>query len=72
MVCLKAGELKHFIIANVYAPNANNNEKISFFEEVFDAISEFETMFDTSHTLLVGDFNLIFNGNEAKNRIYSS
>lgn len=72
LVCKKVGETSHFIVANVYAPNANNVEKIDFFEKIFEAVSELELAFTTSHILLTGDFNLTFNSKETKNRSQTS
>ena len=58
------------IICNIYAPNANNAEKINFYEQVFDTILEFEQIYSCNNTLVMGDFNLVFNLAECKNRAY--
>ena len=68
----KQGEQKtSYIIANIYAPNAHNADKISFFEEVIDTILEFEERFDCNNVLMIGDFNLIFKDREKDNRSFS-
>ena len=73
LVCQRSDDPKaSYIIANVYAPNANNNAKIDFFESVANAIAEFEITYDCSSIFVAGDFNLIFNSKEAKNRSYST
>ena len=73
LACQKTDEQSvSLIIANVYAPNANNNEKIDFYNELFDLVSEFETNFNCNNTLVMGDFNLIFDSSEAKNRTFSA
>ena len=73
LACQKTDERSvSFIIANVYAPNVNNNEKIEFFNQLFDTVSEFETTYNCKTTLVMGDLNLIFNTSEAKNRNYSA
>jgi exonuclease III len=61
-----------YIVANVYAPNPNNKEKIDFFEKVLDDVLEFEAKFDCSNVILAGDFNLIFKENECKNRLFTN
>ena len=72
LACQKSGEVKvSFIIANVYAPNPNNSEKLDFFEAIFETIMELETRHDCTNTLVVGDFNVTFSHNESKNRFYS-
>ena len=61
-----------YILANVYAPNPNNAEKIDFFDRLFDTVSELEERFDCSNVIMAGDFNLIFETKEAKNRLYTA
>ena len=47
LVCQKTDDQKaSFIIANIYAPNPNNNEKIDFFENVVNIIAEFEVTYN--------------------------
>ena len=60
-----------YIVANIYAPNAHNEDKIIFFEEVLDRIAEFEERFECDNVILLGDFNLIFNDYERVNRAFS-
>ena len=73
LVCQKSDDQKaSFIILNVYAPNANNNRKIAFFEEVLNEIAELQVRYDCENTLVMGDFNLIFKQTESKNRAFSS
>ena len=48
LACQKLGEpTVTYIVCNLYAPNLNNAEKITFFESVFDVILEFEQTFET-------------------------
>ena len=61
-----------YIVANLYAPNPNNEHKIDFFNEVFDCIMEFEERFSCSNTLVLGDFNLIFDDSEQRNRLHTA
>ena len=73
LACQRTGESKvGLIIANIYAPNPNNVEKIDFFEECFQRIKELEDNFDCYNTLVLGDFNLNFKMSEMKNRNYTS
>ena len=58
------------IIAIVYAPNVNNNEKIDFYNQLFDLIADFEASYNCNNTLVMGDFILIFKESEAKNRTF--
>ena len=73
LACQRTGELIPFLIfANIYAPNPNVNEKISFFESIFEAINGLVEKYGTKTLLIAGDFNLIFKRNELKNRIFSA
>ena len=73
LVCQKTGEQSaSYIIANIYAPNANNMAKLEFFASIFEAATEFSDSYDCPNILLAGDFNLIFDGKEGKNRTYSA
>lgn len=63
---------KRMIIVNLYAPNANNNEKAEFFETVFETASEYSERYNCDNILITGDFNLVFNEKEVKNRIRTS
>ena len=70
LACRKTGD-DHvsLIVANVYAPNPHNNEKINFFENVFELLSEMEIKHNCKNFIIVGDFNLTFNSKEVKNRL---
>ena len=70
LVCQKKGENKvSYIIVNVYAPNPNTNEKITFFEKLFEYVGELEQLYDCQNIMVVGDFNLTFKETECKNRL---
>ena len=72
IVCQRTGETNAaYIIANIYAPNPNVNSKIEFFEQVFDTVNEFEESFGCENSMILGDFNLVFNEREIKNRNHS-
>ena len=69
IACQKTGDAGvSFIIANIYAPNQNTNEKITFFEDIFDKVHEFEERYNCTNSLILGDFNLTFAAHESKNR----
>ena len=69
IVCQRTGEMKAaYVIANIYAPNPNVNSKVEFFEKVFETIAEFEDTYECSNSIIAGDFNLVFNTKEVKNR----
>ena len=73
LVCQKSGETtSSYIIANIYAPNPNNSEKVEFFENVFDILSELELNYNCRNIIVVGDFNLNFALKEVMNRNYSA
>ena len=73
MVCQKSGDQKiSYIVANIYAPCRNNQEKIVFFEEIFDNLNEMIITFECNNVIVAGDFNLNFNVKEVKNRNYSA
>ena len=73
LACQKSGEQGvTFIVANVYAPNPNSNEKIEFFTEVFESIAEYQERYGCERVLVMGDFNLILKSSETKNRNYST
>ena len=72
LVLQKSGDLKiSYIVANVYAPNIHNEDKIMFFDEVLDRVTEFEERYECDNVLLLGDFNLIFKESEKLNRVFS-
>ena len=58
------------VVANVYAPNGFDNEKRLFFEELFDCINEVKNTYNCSKLVVAGDFNIVLNDNEVKNRSY--
>ena len=73
LVCQKSNELKpSYIVINLYAPNPNNEEKIAFYEEIFNEALEAQIRFDCQKLIIAGDFNLTFNQCESKNRNYSA
>ena len=68
----KTGDLKvAYIVANIYAPNAHNEDKLVFFEEVLDKVAEMEERFECNNVIMLGDFNLIFKESEKVNRAFS-
>ena len=72
LACQKVGDQGvTYIVANIYAPNPNSNDKIDFFNEVFEAIAEFQERYGCEKILVLGDFNLTFKESERKNRNYS-
>ena len=73
LACQKSGDQGvTYIVANVYAPNPNSNEKIEFFNNVFETIAEFQERYGCEKILVLGDFNLNFKATEMRNRNYSS
>ena len=71
--CQKADDTSvSFVVANIYAPNPNTNQKIEFYNEFFEALHEFEEYHLCSNTIVAGDFNRAFASHEMKNRMYSS
>ena len=73
LVCQKNGEDKpSFIIANLYAPNPNTNEKIEFFESLFEIVQGFQETYSCSNAILLGDFNLNLKPSEVKNRLFTA
>ena len=73
VACQRTGENNvTYVIANIYAPNPNTNEKIEFFEEVFDAVQEFQERYNCSAALILGDYNLVLKERETKLRNYSA
>ena len=57
-----------YIVANVYAPNLQNQTKVEFFKKVIDEVLEFEEIPDCNYILIVSDLNLTFHQNEVKNK----
>ena len=65
----RAGDVSvSLILVNLYAPNPNNNAKIDFFNNIFEALLEFSENYGCDNLLVAGDFNLILKANEALNR----
>ena len=60
------------IIANIYAPNGLGNDKLDFFEEVVQKVLELKSTYECKSIFLAGDFNLVFDAVEVKNRSYSN
>ena len=59
LACQRTGDRAvSFIIANIYAPCPNSNEKIEFFEELFEVVREFEESCGSSKLIVAGDFNI--------------
>ena len=61
-----------YIVANLYAPNPNSNEKINFFNKVSETIAEFQERYDCQTVLTLGDFNLTFKASEMRNRNFTA
>ena len=73
LACQRAGEDGvRYIIVNIYAPNPNNQNKIEFFEELFDKAHELQEKYSCENILIMGDFNLVFKESEVKNRLFSA
>ena len=60
------------IVANVYAPNGFDAEKLQFFENVFDLVEDLAGNYNCDKVLLGGDLNLVFNDAEVQNRAISA
>jgi len=72
LVCQRSDESStSFILANIYAPNPNIREKVEFFERIFDQILETSEVQNCETIIIGGDFNLVFNSRECKNRRFS-
>ena len=73
LVCQKISDPNiSYIIENIYAPCPNTREKLSFFEKVFDVISENSILYECENIVVAGDFNLNFKTEEMRNRQYSA
>ena len=57
------------IVANIYAPNGQTREKITFFEQVRQEIANIRDPSDDVY--LMGDFNTVFASHELRSRSYS-
>ena len=62
------GEL---IVANAYAPNGLDNNKLEFFRALTDIISNLCADFNCNDIILGGDLNVVFSQEEVKNRLFS-
>ena len=72
LACQKSGDSGvTYIILNLYAPNPNSNEKIEFYETIFESLREFEEAYECNNLIVLGDFNLNFDRKEMKNRMYT-
>lgn len=72
VVCQRSdSQLVNYVIANVYGPNKHDNEKITFFENVLDKITEMEIKYNCHNVIILGDLNITFSEKEMKNRLYS-
>ena len=58
------------ILVNVYAPNGYDEDKVTFFEELVDKVSENVTAYNCDNVIMAGDLNLVFSEDEVKNRQY--
>ena len=71
LVVQKKGDTNvSYIVANIYAPNQNNDEKITFFESIFEELANFELKYNCSNIILAGDFNLAMKLEHTKNRAF--
>ena len=58
------------ILVNVYGPNQNNQGKLEFFINIVETLSELKLEYDCERVIFAGDFNVVFNKREVKNRAY--
>jgi exonuclease III len=61
---------EQLILCNVYGPN-NQNEKLTFFRELFDALIAIQIKFKEASTIIAGDFNCYLEA-EDSTRIHGS
>ena len=57
---------------NIYAPNGLGKDKIDFFEDVIQTVLELKATHDCEATVVAGDFNLVFNDDEVKDRLITN
>ena len=57
------------ILANVYAPNGFDDEKLDFFETTLEELMNLKTIYNCDEVILAGDLNLVFAESEVSNRI---
>ena len=60
------------IVANAYAPNGFDADKLTFFEEITERIALLSTTYNCENILLAGDLNMVFKPEEVKNRLISA
>ena len=73
LVCQRSDDnMATYIVANIYAPNANTREKLNFYEQLFEYIGELELTYDCSNIIIGGDFNLAFKPEERRGMICSA
>ena len=60
------------IVTNVYAPNGLGDEKVAFFEDLFERVAEVQDTYNCRKVIIAGDLNLVFEHDEVKDRLFSS
>ena len=58
------------IVVNVYGPNQNNQDKLDFFIRLIEALADLKLEYDCERVIFAGDFNVVFDQSEVKNRSY--
>lgn len=58
------------IVVNVYGPNQNNQDKLDFFIRLIEALADLKLEYDCKRVIFAGDFNVVFDESEVKNRSY--
>ena len=59
------------IVANIYAPNGNGEDKVEFFNKVIDELNNQKLNYNCHRIFLAGDLNLVFSDDELQNRQHS-
>ena len=73
LVCQNIGDNKPtYILANLYAPCPNVQEKIDFFDTTLASVDELSLKYECRKIIVGGDLNLNFKVSEVKNRHYTS
>ena len=74
ILVLTKGDLNNaeLIVANVYAHNGLQNDKLNFFEALIQNVLELQTSYNCDNIIVGGDLNLIFANHEVKNRFFSN
>ena len=83
--CVTLGERGHILVltkgdvnnaeliaANIYAPNGLQNDKLDFFESLVQELLQLQTDYNCDKVIVGGDFNLVFNECEVKNRAFTN